>query len=579
MAPPPRRSRAGTAAWVASSIDLRSTTITRSHSCSVVSISAWRDSIPTFLCRMSSPPHRPTASATIASPTPGPRAPAPVTIAILPASRSPIGVESSWVPIMPSARRVRLWSGLVLFAYVTTHLANHSLGLVSLDAMEAGRVYFLALWRNPLVSLLLYASLVTHVALAFWALYQRRTLRMPLWEAAQLALGLAIPPLLVTHIVGTRIAWQIYGVEDAYSRVALTLWALAPDLGRRQIVIVALAWVHAMIGLHSVVKLRAWYPRAAPWLLGVVVLVPVLAILGFVNGGRQAAALARDPAVRAQMLWHGRAPLTPAEAATLVRVREGGFVGYTTLLGAVLVARGVRSVLQRRRGLIRVTYPNGRRVIVPVGLSVLEVSRYARIPHASVCGGRGRCSTCRVRIQTARPQPPPDETESRVLRRLGMPHDVRLACQLRPTSDLGVTPLLPATATAADGRPPGDSHNGREQEVVVLFADLRRFTRLAEHRLPYDVVFFLNRYFEAVGGAIRRSGGVANQYTGDGVMALFGVDAGPDEGCRQALAAAAEMVRSVAALSEALAADLPEPLRIGIGIHTGPAVVGRMGYA
>src|SRR5207302_6299413 len=108
-----------------------------------------------------------------------------------------IGVESSWVLIMPSARRIRLWSGLVLFAYVTMHLANHSLGLVSLDAMEAGRVYFLALWRNPLLSLLLYGSLVTHVVLAFWALYQRR-MRMPLWEPAQLALGLAIPPLLVT---------------------------------------------------------------------------------------------------------------------------------------------------------------------------------------------------------------------------------------------------------------------------------------------------------------------------------------------------------------------------------------------
>src|SRR5207244_11795294 len=104
-------------------------------------------------------------------------------------------------------------------------------------------------------------------------------------------------------------------------------------------------------GLHGIGKVVAWVPRAAPRLLGLVVLVPVLAILGFVNGGRQAAALARDPAVRAQMLWHGRAPLTLAEATTLVRIREGGFVGYTTLLGAVLVARGVRSVRPRRRGL------------------------------------------------------------------------------------------------------------------------------------------------------------------------------------------------------------------------------------
>src|SRR5881296_1083708 len=70
-------------------------------------------------------------AAALPLPTPGPREPAPVTIAILPASRSPIGVESSWVHIMPSARRVRLASGLVLFTYVTRHLANHALGLIS----------------------------------------------------------------------------------------------------------------------------------------------------------------------------------------------------------------------------------------------------------------------------------------------------------------------------------------------------------------------------------------------------------------------------------------------------------------
>jgi adenylate cyclase len=479
---------------------------------------------------------------------------------------------------MSPTRRLRLLTGLVLFAYVTTHLINHALGLVSLEAMEAGRRGFLAFWRGAIGSALLYGSLLIHVALAFWALYERRTLRMPLWEAAQLALGLCIPPLLIGHIIGTRVTWELYGVEDTYSRLTLALWAVSPELGRKQTVTLIVVWSHALLGLHANVKLRSWYPPAAPWLLAAALLVPVLALLGFVNAGRQAAALARDPAVRAQLVWQGRAPLTAAETARLLRIREATLTTYATLLGAVLVARAVRGGVQRRRARITVTYPDNRRVSVPIGLSVLEVSRLARIPHASVCGGRGRCSTCRVRIGSAAPQPPPSEAEARVLGRLGVPPDVRLACQLRPTSDVLVVPLLPGTATAADGRPPGDAHSGREQEIAVLFADLRGFTRLAEHRLPYDVVFFLNRYFQAVGGAIERAGGVANQYTGDGVMALFGVNAGPVEGCRQALTAAAEMVRSVSGLSEALAADLREPLRLGIGIHTGPAVVGRMGY-
>ena len=479
---------------------------------------------------------------------------------------------------MSPTRRLRLATGLVLFAYVTTHLANHSLGLVSLEAMEAGRWWFLGFWRSPIGTVLLYGSLLTHIGLAFRALYERRTLRMPFWEAAQLALGLCIPPLLIGHVFGTRVTWELYGVEDAYSRLTLALWALTPELGHKQLLTLVVVWSHAMIGLHANAKLRPWYPRAAPYLLAFVVLLPVLAVLGFVNAGRQAAVLARDPAVRAELLWHGRAPLTEAETARLRRIRDATLTTYSTLLVAVLVARGVRSAVQRRRGRIGVVYPDNRRISVPMGLSVLEVSRLARIPHASVCGGRGRCSTCRVRIRSARPQPGPADAEARVLARLGVPADVRLACQLRPTSDLVVVPLLPATATVADGRPHGDAHSGREQEIAVLFADLRGFTRLAEHRLPFDVVFFLNRYFETVGGAIQRAGGVANQYTGDGVMALFGLDAGPVEGCRHALAAAAEMVRSVSRLSQALATDLREPLRLGIGIHTGPAVVGRMGY-
>src|SRR5919204_3939352 len=80
-------------------------------------------------------------------------------------------------------RRVRLWSGIMLFAYLTTHLVNHALGLVSFAALEAGRGWFLLLWRNPLGTVVLYGALASHVVLALWSLYRRQHLRMSLGEA------------------------------------------------------------------------------------------------------------------------------------------------------------------------------------------------------------------------------------------------------------------------------------------------------------------------------------------------------------------------------------------------------------
>jgi adenylate cyclase len=141
-----------------------------------------------------------------------------------------------------------------------------------------------------------------------------------------------------------------------------------------------------------------------------------------------------------------------------------------------------------------------------------------------------------------------------------------------------VTPLLPANAQASDGYAQPAYLAGQERTIAVLFADLRSFTGIAERKLPYDLVFLLNSYFEAVGASITTAGGAVDKFVGDGVMALFGVDSGPEEGCRQALAAAQAMIASVDGLSRALSEELSVPLRIGIGVHCGPAVVGRMGY-
>ncbi len=113
-------------------------------------------------------------------------------------------------------RRLYVITGLVLFAFLLTHLFNHALGLVSLEALEAARRVFLSLWRNPPMTLLLYGALALHVGLALRSLYRRRRLRMPAWEASQLVLGLAIPPLLALHILATRFADEVLGVDDSF---------------------------------------------------------------------------------------------------------------------------------------------------------------------------------------------------------------------------------------------------------------------------------------------------------------------------------------------------------------------------
>ncbi|MEO0372350.1 MAG: adenylate/guanylate cyclase domain-containing protein, partial [Pseudomonadota bacterium] len=210
--------------------------------------------------------------------------------------------------------------------------------------------------------------------------------------------------------------------------------------------------------------------------------------------------------------------------------------------------------------------------------SVLEVSRINRIPHASVCGGRARCSTCRIRVVEGHEAlPPPSEHETRVLQRVAAPENVRLACQLRPADDLTISTLMPGNVDAARGVAIDRYHWGVEQEATILFCDLRGFTKMSEGKLSYDVVFLLNQFLGRMAEAIQDSGGFVDKFMGDGIMAIFGMDTSVEKSATQAIQAARAMGGVLDALNQTLHDELPSPLQIGIGLNTGPVVLGRIG--
>ncbi|MGO6727904.1 adenylate/guanylate cyclase domain-containing protein (plasmid) [Rhizobium ruizarguesonis] len=478
-------------------------------------------------------------------------------------------------------RRARLGSGLVIFIFVLLHLSNHAIGLISVTAADKAAHLFLAIWRNPLGTAIFYSSLLTHIALVLRAIYMRRSLVMPKGEMAQIVLGLLIPLLLMDHVIGTRIAHEFYGYIDDYETVVSMLWIRNPTNGVRQVFGVVAVWIHGCIGIHFWLRYRSWYPDFAPLLLALAILVPVLSLLGFVEMGRTLADPSYQQAMTISAYKEGintRYASNPEVHRQVAMIRAGLYGAFSASLLIVVAARARRK-LKERLDQVAVNYPGGEVIRVPRGFSVLEASRLGGLPHYAVCGGKGQCSTCRVQILGDYDSlPAPDKMEQTTLRRINAGPDVRLACQLRPNRDVAVAPLLVPATEAALPANSQETSPGREREIAVLFVDIRHFTTLTETRLPFDVVFLLNRYFAIIGKAVEQAGGRLDKFIGDGAMALFGLNTAPEEACRQALNAAAAIVAEMEKLAAELADELALPLRIAIGIHTGPAVVGTMGY-
>jgi adenylate cyclase len=470
---------------------------------------------------------------------------------------------------------LRLISGLVLLAFVVCHLTALGFLLVSLEWAQTALDCLMSLWRTWTGTAVLASAVLTHYLNALWSIYVRRHLRLTLWESWQLGLGLCIPLLLILHVTGTRVAEFLLSVTGHhYSSVLIAQWVLSPWLGGVQTAAILIVWIHAAVGVHFWLRTKAWYARWRPVLICVALLLPTVALCGYVTAGNQVLRAAQHPDYTRSLLQESN--LTDEKLAQIAHIARVVAAVYLALMVLPLAGRAARGWRHRRDKQPLLTHSSGRVASIAPVATVLESLREAGISHASVCGGRARCTTCRVLVTKGLEMlPPPSRLEARALARIGACPGVRLACQICPTVDICIMPLLAADATGGDGMV---GLGGNERLVTVMFVDLRDSITLGESKLPFDLLYILNQFFSEMTKALHSTNGHCAYFTGDGFMALYGLNANdPAKGAVEALRGSREMLARIDQLNSRLKGDLPSPLRIGIGIHFGEAIVGSMG--
>ena len=472
--------------------------------------------------------------------------------------------------LIPKTRRdLRLASGLVLFTYVTLHLSCHALGLISLDVAERALRLTVLLWHSVPGTLVLYGAAAIHVSLALLAVYERRTLRMPPLQALRIALGLTMPIALIGHFIATRYASERFALPAEYSRVVAGLWASGASglsLG-----LLAPGWVHGCLGLRFAFGHRRTWQRIKPVLFAVALLLPVLAGVGFVTMAR---------ALEAQQA-SGRQPAPQADlrqSASLHGAREGALLVYIGLVVFIGVGRSWRSVAERRnRSVVWIAYPD-RTVSVPRGWTVLEASRSFGIPHEALCGGRARCTTCRVRIvDGASHCPSPADDERRALDRITVSSpDIRLACQLRPTGDIAVEPLV--SVVRPDRRTSPQPLRAKDHQAALLLVDIRIETRKpAPSTAAHDAIHALDRCSRVVTATARAMGADLQKQSASSWLLVFRAAGSLADATDRALAAAERIDAAAERLSAALADELGLAMRAALVLHAGRIAVGSIG--
>ena len=356
-----------------------------------------------------------------------------------------------------AVRNLRLVCGLILMAFVACHLANLSIGIHSLAAMEAWRGTLTMPWTRGAGLWLLGGAAGVHIVLGLYAIASRRSLAMNRSDVAQLVLGLLTPPLLLAHVVAMHFASTVSPDFPAtYAQILAVYWSFAPIYAFQQLFVVVIVWMHGALGLYSWLVLKPVWRRIGGFVLPVLFAVPILALVGFAESGKEVLErLANDAAWRAYIIDNvGRVAKAASELGAFQANAVQVYAGLVLFAGCIVAAR----VWRDRRMPVQIAYDGGELANGRRGLTILELSRLNDVAHAHVCSGRGRCGTCRVQVDAgAQSLSPLNDAERETLARVHASEGVRLACQARVLGHgVAVTRLLPAYADASAAREPQD---------------------------------------------------------------------------------------------------------------------------
>ncbi|MBA5776464.1 2Fe-2S iron-sulfur cluster binding domain-containing protein [Stappia sp. F7233] len=224
--------------------------------------------------------------------------------------------------------------------------------------------------------------------------------------------------------------------------------------------------------------------------------------------------------------------------------------------------------------------PDEMRVDFEPGETVLDVLRSHGIHIACACGGKAKCSTCRIWVlEGAADCPERNALERAMAERLRLSANVRLACQLRPTADLTFRRLVldeTDLRMANQLLRHGAMGAGEMRSVVLFFSDVSGFTSFSEALTPYDLMYLLNRYFAQAGEIVERNDGYIDKFVGDGMMAIFGVK-GQEDAALRSVNASLQTLAAVDRLKPFYATMYGIEFDIRIGLHLGDAVIGSVG--